>query len=74
VMKLVKGGYIAIRLNERNNHYFQPGKVLREGDPLSLLLFNLVGDVFTRMMEKAANKGYLRGLMSRLYPEGVISL
>jgi hypothetical protein len=22
VMRLVKGGYIAIRLNERNNHYF----------------------------------------------------
>jgi hypothetical protein len=26
VRKLVKGRYNAIRLNERNNHYFQHGK------------------------------------------------
>jgi hypothetical protein len=74
MMRLVKGGYIAIRLNERNSHYFQPGKGLRQGDPLSPLLFNLVADVFTRLMGKTAIKGYLKCLMSRLYPEGVISL
>jgi hypothetical protein len=68
-MRLVKGGFIAIRLNERNNHYFQPGKGLRQGDLLSPLLFNLVADIFTRMMGKAANKGYLKQLMSRLYLE-----
>jgi hypothetical protein len=33
-----------------------------------------VVDVFTRMLCKAAAKGYLVGLMNRLYPEGVISL
>jgi hypothetical protein len=73
-MRLVKGGFIAIRLNERNNHYFQPGKGLRQGDLLSPLFFNLVADIFTKMMGKAANKGYLKRLMSRLYLEGVISL
>jgi hypothetical protein len=64
-----QGGYIAIRLNDRNSHYFQPGKGLRQGDHLSPFLFNLVADVFTRMMSKAASKWYLGGLMSRLYPE-----
>jgi hypothetical protein len=63
VMKLVKGSYIAIRLNDRNSHYFQPMIGLRQGDHLSPLLFNLVADVFTRMMSKAASKGYLGGLM-----------
>jgi hypothetical protein len=33
-----------------------------------------VADVFTRLLSKAANKGYITGLMTRLYPEGVISL
>jgi hypothetical protein len=74
VMRLMKGGSIAIRLNDRNNQYFQPGKGLRQGDPLSHLLFNLVADVFIRILCKAAGKGYLAGLMNRLCPEGVISV
>jgi hypothetical protein len=50
------------------------GKGLRKGDPLSPLLFNLVADVFTRILVKAANKGYIVGLMNALCLEGVISL
>jgi hypothetical protein len=71
---LVKGGSISVRLNDRNSPYFKPGKGLRQGDPLSPLLFNLVVDVFTRLLSRTANKGYLRGLMTSLYPQGVISL
>jgi hypothetical protein len=47
---------------------------LRQGDPISPLLFNLVIDVFTRMMGKAARKGYIQGFMTQVFPEGVISL
>jgi hypothetical protein len=67
VLKLV-GGSISIRLNDRNSPYFKPAKGLRQGDPLSPLLFNLVVDVFTRLLSRAADKGYLRGLMTSLYP------
>jgi hypothetical protein len=74
VMSLVKGGSISIRLNDENNPYFKPGKGLRQGGPLSPLLLNLVIDVFTRMLVKAANKGCIIGLLSSLYSEGVISL
>jgi hypothetical protein len=74
VMSLVKGGSLAIRLNDENNSYFKPGKGLRQEDPLSPLLFNLVADVFTKILMKAAGNGYLSGLMTSLHPEGVISL
>jgi hypothetical protein len=63
VMSLVMGGYICIRVNDENNPYFKPSKGLRQGDPLSPLLFNLVVDVFTRMMVKAANMGYISEFM-----------
>jgi hypothetical protein len=55
VLSLVKGGSISIRINDENSAYFKPGKGLRLGDPLSPLLFNLVVDVFTRMLIKAAH-------------------
>jgi hypothetical protein len=70
----VKGGSISIRLNDETSHYFKPGKGLRQGDPLSPLLFNLVIDVFTRMLIKASSKWYITGMLSYLYPEGVLSL
>jgi hypothetical protein len=77
---LVKGGggggrgFISIRINEENSAYFKPGKGLRHGDPLSPLLYNLVVDVFTRMLIKIVHIGYISGFMDDMYPEGVISL
>jgi hypothetical protein len=68
------GGSISIRMNEKNSVYFKPGKGLRQGDPLSPLLFNLVVDAFTRMLIKATHRGYISGFMNDMYPEGVISL
>jgi hypothetical protein len=38
------------------------------------LLFNLVVDVFTRMLIKAAQGGYISGFMDNMYLEEVISL
>jgi hypothetical protein len=65
-MKLVRGGSIAIRINDVNSPFFKPGKGLRQGDPLSPLLFNLVVDMFTRMLIKATNKSYITGLINTL--------
>jgi hypothetical protein len=65
-----EGGSISIRINDENSTYFRPGRGLRQGDPLSPLLFNLVIDVFTRMLGKAASKGYITWFLSSLYPEG----
>jgi hypothetical protein len=57
IMTMVKGGSISVRINDENSSYFRPGKGLRQGDPISPLLFNLVVDIFTRMLIKAAQKG-----------------
>lgn len=54
--------------------YFETGKGLRQGDPLSPILFNFVVDVLTRMMSKAANLDWITGLGRELTPQGVINL
>jgi hypothetical protein len=41
----VQGGLVGIRVNDDIGHYFQTRKGLRQGDPLSPMLFNIVGYV-----------------------------
>lgn len=74
VISLVKGGSVCVRINEENSKYFITGKGLRRGDPLSPLLFNIVVDVFTKMLIKAARRGLVQGLLPGLHEGGIISL
>jgi hypothetical protein len=41
---------------------------------MSPLLFNLVVDVFTRMLSKAVGKVHTTEFLNSIYPEGIISL
>jgi hypothetical protein len=61
---LIKGGSIGVNLNGEENPYFKAGKGLRQGDPILPLLFNLVGDVFTRILKKASEQDLIRGLLT----------
>jgi hypothetical protein len=74
VMKLTHGGSVCVRLNDENDPYFNVGKGLRQGDPPVPLPFNLVVDVFTKMLTKAANQGIIRGLLTNIFEGGVVSL
>ena len=71
---LTRGGSVCVRINDNNSGYFGVGKGLRQGDPLSPLLFNLVVDVFTRMLMKAARFNLIKGLLPEVLEGGIISL
>jgi hypothetical protein len=74
IRKVVRGGSLCIRINDDNSSYFKPSKWLRQGDPLSPLLFNLVADVFSRMLMKAAKQNLMTGLLPQVIEGGIISL
>ena len=74
IMKIVHDGSVGVRINQTDGPFFKTGKGLRQGDPLSPLLFNLVVDVVTKMLAKAARLGLIQGLCPDALPGGVICL
>ena len=71
---ITHGGSAGVKINNTESGFFTTGKGLRQGDPLSLLLFNLVVDVLTRMLAKAADQQLISGLCPDNCPGGVICL
>jgi hypothetical protein len=71
---LLNKGSVGVRINDKNSEFFLIGKGVRQGDPISPILFNFMADVFTRMLIKAANHGHISGLMQSMTNTGVISL
>uniref|UniRef100_A0A453BVE3 Reverse transcriptase domain-containing protein n=1 Tax=Aegilops tauschii subsp. strangulata TaxID=200361 RepID=A0A453BVE3_AEGTS len=74
VLSTLKHGTFQVRINDTNGPHFVGGKGLKQGDPHSPLLFNLVADVFSKMLVKAVNNGLIGGLLPHAIPGGVVSL
>jgi hypothetical protein len=72
-MHIVQGS-VGLTLNNVEGEFFQTSKGLRQGDPLSPLLFNIVVDVLTKMLQKVARDDLIKGLRTKLVTDGVISL
>jgi hypothetical protein len=61
---------VCININGERTQYFNTYG-LRQGDPLSPILFNIVAEVLATLMRRAAEQGKVRGVMSHLVPEGI---
>ena len=56
VKSILDSSRISILVNGSPTKEFSPGRGLRQGDPLSPLLFNIAGEVLNKMLVVAANK------------------
>ena len=71
IRNFVSGGSVAIKVNDDIGRYFQTRKGLREGDPLSPMLFNIVADMLAIMIERAKFDGQIEGLIPHLVDGGL---
>uniref|UniRef100_J3N0S4 CCHC-type domain-containing protein n=1 Tax=Oryza brachyantha TaxID=4533 RepID=J3N0S4_ORYBR len=74
IKSCVTGGKVCVNINGNRSQFFGTSRGLRQGDPLSPLLFNLVGDALARMFELAKSNGILSGLVPNLVNGGLTHL
>ena len=62
----ITGGSVAINMNDEVGNFFQTKIGLRQGDPLSPLLFNIVANMLTILIDRARDVGQLSGVVPHL--------
>lgn len=74
IMQVVAGGTVSVKLNGLTGPYIKSHKGMRQGDPLSPILFNFIADCLTRMILQAQNNNLIVGLVEHIVPHGVAIL
>lgn len=65
------GGHVGIKVNDQIGSNFQTHKGLRQGDPLSPILFNIVVDMLAILINRAKEDGQFDGLIPHLVDGGL---
>jgi hypothetical protein len=71
IQRFIEKGSVGIRVNDDIGHYFQTRKGLRQGDPLSPILFNIVADMLAILIARAKEDGQVAGLIPHLVEGGI---
>jgi hypothetical protein len=72
IEQFIKGGSVGIKVNDDIGHYFQTRKGLRQGDPLSSMLFNIVADILAILIARAKEDGQIGSLIPHLVEGGIL--
>jgi hypothetical protein len=70
----VSEGQTAISINGYIGNYFRNGRGVRQGDPLSPIIFDYVMEALAVIMDKARGAGPIAGVIPHLIPVGVSHL
>jgi hypothetical protein len=74
IMQLVSGGQTAIAINGEVGPYFWNKRGVRQADPISPLLFDLVVDALALILKKDSAVGHIKGVIPHLLPGGITHL
>ena len=71
VKQFTQGGNVNIKVNDQLGSYFQTKKGLRQGDPMSPILFNIVVDMLAILIARAKEAGQVEGVVPHLVQDGL---
>jgi hypothetical protein len=69
--KVVSKGSICAQVNDDLGYFFQTKKGLRQGDPLSPIIFSLVADMLAVLIERSKGMCFFDGLVPHLVEDGL---
>ena len=69
-MQLVRSSKTAININGEVGPFFAASAGVKQGDPISPLLFNLAVDALAGILDKARHAGHISGVVGHLIPGG----
>jgi hypothetical protein len=71
VEQFTQGKNVNVKVNDQLGSYFQTKKRLRQGDPMSLILFNIVAYMLAILIARAKKAGQIEGVISHLVQDGL---
>jgi hypothetical protein len=71
IKRVVDSGTLSVKINDTVGYYFKSRKGVRQGDPLSPLLFNLAADGLAKMIQTTQRNGLIKGLIREYIKDGV---
>lgn len=71
VMLSVKSGRVCININGQHGPYFRTYRGLRQGDPISPILFNLAADALDHILNRAKQTNQIKGVVLHLVEGGL---
>jgi hypothetical protein len=57
IKTFMEGGHVAVKVNDQMGPFFQTQRGVRQGDPLSPIMFNLVADMLATLIKRAKVNG-----------------
>ncbi|WVZ53210.1 hypothetical protein U9M48_004183, partial [Paspalum notatum var. saurae] len=71
IHQMVTNGCVGVKVNDNVSEFFHTKKGLRQGDPMSPILFNLIADMLAILIARAKVNGQFGGLVPHLVDEGL---
>jgi hypothetical protein len=71
VKSFITGGSVTINVNDEVGPFFRTRKGLRQGDPLSPILFNIVANILAILIERAKADNQVSGVVPHLVDGGL---
>jgi hypothetical protein len=69
-----QGGHVNIKINNQLGDNFQTRKGLKQGDPLLPILFNIVADMLSVLINRAKREGQIKDSIPHLVDDGLCIL